>query len=200
MNTLQNFIRKNGGYARMKDLKEASFHPREIAMLTQKGVIEKIKPGVYRLSEISLKGDENFTFVDIYKAFPWAVICLTSALYSHNLTTFCPSEVYVAVPHNTRIPKIEFPPIRVFYFNDKCYQQGLEIVKAKFGEFRIYCVEKTICDMFKFRGKMGEDLAVEGLKNYISTKKGRDLDKLMEYADICRVKIVMAPYVKAMLG
>ena len=63
-----------------------------------------------------------------------------------------------------------------------------------------YIVEKTICDMFKFRGKMGENLVVEGLKNYISSKKEQDLDNLMEYADICRVKVVIAPYVKAMLG
>ncbi|MBF0430877.1 MAG: type IV toxin-antitoxin system AbiEi family antitoxin domain-containing protein [Fibrobacteria bacterium] len=193
------FFKKNGGYARMKELKDASFHTRDIAKLIQNGILERIKPGIYRLSEIAVNGDEYFQMVDICTAFPKAVICLASALDMYDLSTFYPSEMYVAVPHNTRIPKIEYPPMRVFFFNEKCYKLGIETVKARYGQFNVYDTEKTICDMFKYRKKIGEDLAIEGLQNYMRTRKGRDLNKLMKYADVCRVKAVMSPYIKAIL-
>ncbi len=183
----------------MKELKEASFHTREIAKLTQTGVLEKIKPGTYRLSDVAMDGDEHFQMVDVCTAFPKAVICLASALDMYDLSTFYPSEIYVAVPHNTRIPKIEYPPMRVFFFNEKCYQLGVETIKARYGRFRVYDVEKTICDMFKYRKKIGEDLAIEGLQNYMRTRAGRNINKLIKYADVCRVKVVMSPYIKAML-
>jgi predicted transcriptional regulator of viral defense system len=200
MNNIQTFLDQNGGYARMKELKEASFHTRDIAKLIETGILEKIKSGMYRLADVALNGDEHFQMVDVCTAFPKAVICLASALDMHDLSTFYPSQIYVAVPHNTRIPKIEYPPMRVFYFNEKCYQLGVETIKARYGEFRVYDVEKTICDMFKYRKKIGEDLAIEGLQNYMGTRKGRNINKLMRYADVCRVKAVMSPYIKAMLG
>ena len=150
MEKLVSYIKKHGGYARMKDLRAASFQTREIASLVKKGLIEKVKPGLYRL------------------------------------------------PHAAKAPGIEYPPVKVFYFRDRFYVPGIEQVQTPLGLIKIYNMEKTICDMFRYRKKLGEDLAIEGLKNYLK-RKDANINRLREYAKICHVKTVLFPYLKAML-
>ena len=197
MEKLVSYIKKHGGYARMKDLRAASFQTREIASLVKKGLIEKVKPGLYRLADIGASG-ANIGFTDVCRAMPEGVICLLSALDYYGLTTFNPSEVYVAIPHAAKAPGIEYPPVKVFYFRDRFYVPGIEQVQTPLGLIKIYNMEKTICDMFRYRKKLGEDLAIEGLKNYLK-RKDANINRLREYAKICHVKTVLFPYLKAML-
>jgi len=194
-----NFISNNGGYARMKELKEASFRTAEIKTLVAERILDKIKPGLYRVSDLEYPANISLGFVDISKAIPRGVICLISALSYYELTTFNPSEIYVAIPNETYAPNIIYPPAAVFYFRDRFYKPGIEIVDTIYGKVRIYNREKTICDMFRYRDKLGEDLAIEGLKNYINYRHA-DLYQLRQYADICRVKTIMLPYLKAIVG
>jgi predicted transcriptional regulator of viral defense system len=189
---------KHGGYARMKELKAASVQTRELARLVQDGIVEKIKPGLYRLSNLSQTNGIPTSFIDVCRAIPDGVICLLSALDFHGLTTFNPSEVYVAVPHSAKPPRIEYPPIRVFYFRDRFYDFGIEHREAAKGVVRIYDKEKTICDMFRYRKKLGEDLALEALKNYLALEEAK-INKVQVYAAHCQVKTVMAPYIRAMI-
>jgi predicted transcriptional regulator of viral defense system len=193
------FISNKGGYARMKELKEASFKTADIKKLVAERILDKIKPGLYRISDLEYPADISLGFVDISKAIPRGVICLISALSHYELTTFNPSEIYVAIPNERYAPHIIYPPAVVFYFRDRFYKPGIEIVDTIYGKVRIYNREKTICDMFRYRNKLGEDLAIEGLKNYINYKHA-DLYQLRRFAEICRVKTIMLPYLKALVG
>lgn len=198
MEEIIKFFRKNRGYARMKELKQAGFHTRKIKQILEQGKIEKIKPGLYRLSDMYGIGEYSQGFIDVCNAMTKGIICLISALEFHQLSTINPSKVYVALPNSDKQSVIEYPPVNVFYFRDRFYDLGIEEIITKTGTFKIYNAEKTICDMFRYRNKLGEDLALEGLKNFLK-RKDADLFKLREYAIKCQVKTVMLPYLKAMV-
>src|SRR4030042_1883012 len=206
MKEMIEFFRNHGGYARMKDLKAASFQTRDIGRLLRDGSIVKVKPGLYRLANI---GSIRITLptakvrvtgkiisegiMDVCRAIPEGVVCLISALEFHGLTTFNPSEIYVAIPNDRKIPKIDYPPIKVFYFRDRFYKAGIESIPTSHATVKVYNKEKTVCDMFRYRNKLGEDLPLEGLRNYLSRKEA-DIGKLREYAGICRVKTSMMTF------
>ena len=209
MEKIVTYFKKHGGYALMKELKASSFQTRDIARLLKEGAIVKVKPGLYRLANIGemvlplpkIKGSGNMIsqgIIDVCKAIPDGVICLVSALAFHDLTTFNPSEIYVAIPNAAKVPKIDFPPLRVFYFRERFYKPGIEHITTPNCTIKIYNKEKTICDVFRYRNKYGEDLALEALKNYLSRKKA-NVNKLRKYAGICQVKTVMMPYLKALV-
>ena len=198
MKDIIKFFRKNRGYARMKELKEAGFHPRKIKQTLEQGKIEKIKSGLYRLSDMYGIGEFPQSFIDVCTSMQKGIICLVSALEFHQLSTINPSEVYVALPNSDKQNSIIYPPVKVFYFRKRFYKLGIEMKTSKTGTFKIYNAEKSICDMFRYRNKLGEDLALEGLKNYLK-RKDANLFKLREYAIKCQVKTVMLPYLKAMV-
>jgi predicted transcriptional regulator of viral defense system len=212
MKKIIEFFRNHGGYARMKDLKTASFQTRDIGHLLGEGSIVKVKPGLYRLANVGsgkntlpalrVRGTRSVIsegIMDVSRAIPEGVICLISALEFHGLTTFNPSEIYVAIPNDRKIPKINYPPIKVFYFRDRFYKPGIESIPTSHAKVNVYNKEKTVCDMFRYRSRLGEDLALEGLRNYLS-RKNADVIKLREYASICRVKTRMIPYLKALVA
>ena len=197
MGKLLKIFERHQGYARMADLKAGGIHTREIARALSEGAIDKVKPGLYKLTEY--RWDSRSTLVDVCHANRAAVICLSSALEVHGLTTLNPSEITVAVPHNTDRFTLRYPPIRVFYFPETFYVPGLDEIKTKAGAIRIYNREKTICDMFRYRNKLGLDLALESLRTYLRLKEA-NIKTLVEYATICHVKTVMTPYMKAIAG
>lgn len=182
----------------MKELKAASVHTRDVQRLIVEGLIEKIKPGLYKLVDLPETDGVPVGFVDICRAIPSAIICLLSALDHYDLTTFVPSQVYVAVPNSFKPPKIEYPPVTFFYFRERFYDLGIETIETSTGTVQIYNKEKTICDVFRYRNKLGEDIALEGLRNYINNK-GANIRVLNDYAEKCQVKTVIAPYLKALL-
>ena len=203
------YFRKHGGYALMKELKAASFQTRDIARLLREGLIIKVKPGLYRLVNMGevamplprIKGSGSTIsqeIIDVCRSLPTGVICLASALAFYDLTTFNPSEIYVAIPNTAKAPKIDFPPLRIFYFRERFYRPGIERIEVPGCTMKIYNKEKTVCDMFRYRNKYGEDLALEGLKNYLSRTEA-NINKLRKYAQICQVKTVMMPYLKALV-
>jgi predicted transcriptional regulator of viral defense system len=198
MEELIKIFEKNSGYARMVELKKANIHTRRIAQAIKLGIIEKIKPGLYKL--VNYEHDEHESFVAVCHANKRAVICLLSAASYYELTTFNPSEIYVAVPNNTDKFELKYPPVKVYYFADSYYSPGIETLKTKNGIVRIYNKEKTICDLFRYMNKIGEDIAVESLKTYLQNRKQRNIPKLIEYADICGVKKKIEPMVKAILS
>ena len=196
MEKLIQFFNDHAGYARMKDLKKAGIHTRIIARALEQGIIEKIKPGLYKLSDFPW--DEHTGFVDVYMANSSAVICLLSALEYYDLTTFVPAEIQVAVPHNSAYFHLDYPPVKVYYFREPLYSSGIEEIKTGQGSFKIYSAEKTICDAFRYRSKIGEDIALESLKNYLN-RQDSQLNKLLEFARITKVEKVITPYLKAIL-
>lgn len=197
MNEIIEHIKKHG-YVRMKELKEAGFHTRNIAALLKSGKIEKVKPGLYKVP--NYEGSNYLTsFLDVAKAAPKGVVCLVSAVSYYELSTVNPSEVYIAIPLAEKPPKIEYPPIRVFYWPERNYNLGIEEIRTENGIIKIYDKEKTICDLFRYRDKLGEDIAFEALKNYLQLKTF-DLNKLRKYSEKMRIKTVITPYIKVIVG
>jgi len=198
MKDLIQIFKKNNGYARMIEMKEAGIHTRNIARAVDEGIIEKIKPGLYKL--VNYPWDENGSYADVCNANKKAVICLLSAASYYEITTFNPSEIYVAVPNNTDKFILKYPPIHVYYFSDRYYKSGIDIIKTKSGSIRIYNKEKTIGDLFRYMNKLGEDIAVESLKEYLRDRKNRNISQLLEYSEICGVKKKIEPMIKAILS
>ncbi len=198
MKEIIQFFKTHSGYARMKDLKQAGFHTRNIRSMLDNGYIEKIKSGFYRLTDIPQTDGIPLSFIDVCKSIPKGIICLISALEYHGLSMINPSEIYVAIPNSEKPQTIEYPPVKIFYFRERFYDFGIETKKNNHEFVKIYNPEKTICDMFRYRKKLGEDLALEGLKNYLK-RKDADINKLREYAKICQVKTILFPYLTAML-
>ena len=151
---------------------------------------------VYRLAEIPLIS--NQAFVDLARAFPGGVICLLSALSYYELTTFNPSVISMAICRGSREPKIEYPPVEFYHFSKKQFEAGIDEIKIEGYKINIYCPEKTICDCFRYRNKLGLDAAKEGLSEYLK-RKNRNLEKLLKYAEICRVKPLLQIWLNAII-
>jgi len=187
---------ERNGFARTKDILKAGIHRRDIKRLRDKGQIVRVKRGFYRLSEVPLISNQGF--IDIASAVPEGVICLLSALSYYEFTTFNPSVISVALPRGARKPKIEYPPVEFYYFSTKQFEAGIDTIRIDGHKVRIYCLEKTICDCIRYRNKLGLDVAKEGLSEYLK-RKNRNLEKLMEYAEICRVKPLLRTWLNVMV-
>lgn len=198
MKKIIEIFKKNNGYSRMKELRIAGIQTRDIAKAVGEKIIEKVHPGLYKL--IDFPWDEHGSFADVCNSNKKAVICLLSAASYYELTTFNPSEVYAAVPNNTDKFVLRYPPIKVYYFADSYYNYGIETLKTKSGIVKIYNREKTIGDLFRYLNKLGEDVVVESLKEYLQRRKERNISKLLEYSEICGVKKKMEPMIKAILS
>ena len=193
MEDILHYIKANGGLVRYQDFKDQGFQPRKIRELLDSGKIEKLKSGLYTLP------DQNVhSFRIVQMAIPKSVIALISALAWYNLTTQNPDQVYIAIPQSEKPPKLEWPPISVHYFSARIYQAGIRRIQIDGHDIQIYDREKSICDMFRFRKQLGEDIALEALTRYLNSEK-RDLNKLSEMMEISRVSTVMKPYVKAII-
>lgn len=199
MQKILDIFQQQGGYARMKDLKAASVQPRDIKHLLELGEIEKVKPGLYKLAGMAETDGIPQSFIDVCNAMPRGVICLLSALSYYDFTTFIPPEIYVALPNHEKPARMEYPPTRVFYFRDNNYKNGINFIQTSAGIVRIYDKEKTICDVFRMRNSLGEDVALEGLKNYLRTRSF-NINKILKYAQIGRIKNTIIPYIKAMVA
>ena len=184
------------GFARTKDILAAGVHTRNIKRARGKGQVIQVKRGFYRLAEIPLISNQGF--VDLARAVPGGIICLLSALSYYELTTFNPSVIAMAICRGSRKPKINYPPVEFYHFSKKQFEAGINKIKVKGHEIRIYNREKTICDCFRYRNKLGLDIAKEGLSEYLK-RKDRDLEKLLEYAEICRIKPLLQTWLNAMI-
>ncbi len=193
-------LREHGGGAlRTSDILRLGVHPRTLYRMVEAGVLERLSRGVYRLSDLPTPGAPDLVTVSV--RLPQGVICLLSALAFHEITTQVPHAVYVAVQrgaHSSRLPKLDHLPLRVFHFSGAAFAAGIEIHEVDGCPVRVYDAEKTIADCFKYRNKLGLDVALEALKLYRQARPIR-ADRLMDYARVCRVARVMRPYLEAIL-
>ena len=126
------------------------------------------------------------------------MICLVSALSFHELTTQIPHQVYIALPNDAEKPRLEYPPIRIFWLSQKIYTAGIENHQLDGITVKIYGIEKTIADCFKFRNKIGSDVALEALRNY-RAREGFNIETLMHFARVNRVERVIKPYLEVII-
>jgi predicted transcriptional regulator of viral defense system len=160
------------------------------------GELIKESRGLYRLAGAEPFGNPDLVQVGLL--IPKGVIFLISALYFHELTTQIPHQVYVALPQATKKPRITYPPLKFFYLSDKPYLAGIQEHSIDGVAIRIYDKEKTITDCFKYRNRIGADIALEALKDYMRAP-APNVHLLMEYAKINRVEKLIRPYVEILL-
>jgi predicted transcriptional regulator of viral defense system len=189
------FIKELGGIIRTAEALKAGIHPRTFYSLRDRGYLETISRGVYRLAE--LPPISNPDFILVASRVPQSVICLISALSFHGLTTQIPHEVYIALKEGTKTPRLDFPPLSVHRFSKASFEAGITTLEIDGIPVRIYNQEKTLVDCFKFRNKLGMDVILEAVKMYKNINSGINISKLMKYARICRVGKVIQPYLES---
>lgn len=189
-------FRRHGGVLRTSEAIRLGIHPRTLYAMRDEGILECLSRGLYRLADLPPLGNPDLVAVAL--KVPNGVICLISALAYHELTTQIPHEVYLALPRGTEPPRLEHPPVRLFWFTGEAFTAGIDTHQLDGVPVRIYSAEKTLADCFKYRNKIGLDTAVEALRLYRSRRR-IDVDELMRFARICRVEKVMRPYLEALL-
>jgi predicted transcriptional regulator of viral defense system len=192
----EEIFRMHGGRLRMSEAIELGITRYMLYSLKDKGVIEQVSRGIYRLVE--LPPITNPDLVTVSLRFPSAVICLVSALSHYDITTQIPHDVSIAVPRNSRTPSLDYPPIEVHRFSNAAYKAGIEKYRIDDVPVKVYGPEKTLADCFKFRNKIGMDVVLEALRLY-KTRMKFNVGKLLKYAKICRVEKVMQPYLEGTL-
>ena len=190
--TLKLARRRQGVTAR--DLAAAGIHRQVLSRLVESGEIERVVRGVYRLPEHPLT--ENHGLAMTSAVVPHGVICLLSALQFHGIGTQLPSEVWIAIDRRARRPALKYPPLRVVRYSGAALTEGVESHRIEGQTVRVYNVAKTVADCFKYRNKIGLDVALEALREARRAKKA-SADALWRYAKINRVANVMRPYLEA---
>ncbi|HKW08804.1 MAG TPA: hypothetical protein VJO33_00405, partial [Gemmatimonadaceae bacterium] len=161
------------------------------------GVLDRVGRGLYRLPEQSVT--EHHGIVLASAAIPTAVICLISALSYHRIGTQVPHEIWIAVERRARRPSVSYPPLRIIRPSGEGYSAGIQTIKIEGQRVRVYNVAKTLADCFKYRNKIGLDVAIEALREAWRARRFT-MEELDGYAAICRVQRVMRPYLEALVG
>ncbi|MBI5613100.1 MAG: AbiEi antitoxin N-terminal domain-containing protein [Gammaproteobacteria bacterium] len=190
--TLKLARRRQGVTAR--ELAAAGIHRQVLSRLVESGEIERVARGVYRLPEHPLT--ENYGLAMVGAVVPHGVICLLSALQFHGIGTQLPSEVWIAIDRRARRPALKYPPLRVVRYSGAALTEGVESHRVEGQTVRVYNVAKTVADCFKYRNKIGLDVALEALREARRAKQA-SADALWRYAKINRVANVMRPYLEA---
>jgi len=184
------------GVLRPRDL-DAYEIPREyLSRLHRKGRLEHTRRGLYIIP--NMKITEHHNIVESCKMIPHGVICLISALQFHGLTTQNPLQIWMAIDYKARRPKAHGLSLRIVRFSEQALYEGIERHKIEKVEVKIYNPAKTIADCFKYRNKIGLDVALEALRE--GWREGRfSMDEIWEYAKMCRVSNVLRPYLESLV-
>ncbi|MDD3626556.1 MAG: transcriptional regulator [bacterium] len=193
---LVNFLRRNGGIARFSEILEAGFHPDSLQVLEKENRVEKISWGLYKLSDYEF-GEHSDIVIASLQA-PRGVICLLSALSFHEATIEIPKHVDMAIPQGSHTYKIKYPPVKFYRFSTKTWEAGFEEHIIDSNKINIYNLAKTVADCFKFRNKIGINIARESLKVSIIDKKIKPLE-IIKYAKLCRVDNIIKPILETII-
>jgi predicted transcriptional regulator of viral defense system len=166
-----------------------------IKRMTERGELKRVAFGLYSLP--GYLQSELGSLAAVSKRAPQVVFCLMTALAFHRLTTQAPFEVWIAIGNKAHPPRLDYPPLRVMRYSQDSLNAGVVTRLIDGIPVRITGIEKTVADCFKFRNKVGLDVAIEALKEALRAKK-LDIDLLWKYASINRVKNVIKPYLEVL--
>ncbi|MFC2172289.1 type IV toxin-antitoxin system AbiEi family antitoxin domain-containing protein [Acidobacteriota bacterium] len=196
LDNAKKIFRQHGGVLRMSKAIDSGINRHTLYSMLDAGIVERLSRGLYRLADLPPLGNPDLTTVAL--KIPDGVFCLISALAFHQITTQIPHEIYVALARDSRPPRLEYPPIRTFWFAQKAFSVGIETHEVDGVSLRVYSPEKTVADCFKYRNRIGIDVALEALKLY-RERKQLDVTQVIYFARVCRVEKVMRPYLEALL-
>lgn len=186
---------RSHGLIRPCDLASLGIPRVSLTRAVRRGQLERVGRGLYGLPgrEVSAHG----TLAEVARRVPKGVVCLLSALRFHGLTTQAPFEVWLAIENKSLAPKLDFPPLRIVRFSGAALTEGVEEHVVDGVTIRVTGVAKTVADCFKYRNKIGLDVALEALREAWHAKRMTNED-IWRYAKICRVANVMRPYLDSL--
>jgi predicted transcriptional regulator of viral defense system len=183
------------GLIRSRDLIEHGLPTVALTRLVRQGRLQRVGRGLYALPDRPVS--EHNALAEVARRHPQAIVCLLSALRFHDLTTQSPFEVWLAIPNKARAPKMDYPPLRIVRFSGTALTHGVEDHVIDGVPVRVTGVARTVADCFKFRNKIGLDVALEALQEAWRAKRV-SMDELWRYATLCRVANVMRPYMESL--
>ena len=183
------------GVLRPSDLAAHGIPPRYASRLAQRGLLERIDRGLYAATDGDIH--EYQTLAEVSRRMPHAIICLLSALRFHDLTTQAPFEVWALVDDHAYVPRTTRLPVRVLYASGAALTEGVEEHRILGVPVRVTSPAKTVADCFKYRSKVGLDVALEALRETWRERRAT-MDELWRYAKVCRVARVMRPYLESL--
>ena len=178
------------------DAAAAGVHSAWLSRAVAESTIERVARGRYRLA--GREATEHHTLALVASRAPAAVVCLLSALQFHRIGTQTPVEVWIAVERRAARPRMSYPPLRIARFSGAAFTAGIEDHVIEGQEVRVYTLAKTVADCFKYRNRIGLDVALEALSDAWQQRR-LSLADLNVYARIDRVQNVMQPYIEAVI-
>ncbi|MBN1773513.1 MAG: type IV toxin-antitoxin system AbiEi family antitoxin domain-containing protein [Deltaproteobacteria bacterium] len=186
-------LTRRHGILRPRDLVAVDAPRSYLQRMVARGVLERTARGLYRLA--GHEAAEHHSTAEACKRVPHGVVCLLSALRFHDLTTQAPFEVWMAIDVKARAPVAGYPPLRIVRMSGEARSAGIEEHRVEGVAVRVYSTAKTVADCFKYRNKIGLDVAVEALRDYRRARGS--MNDLWRFARTCRVANVMRPYLEA---
>lgn len=190
-------LARHRGSITRREVALAGVHTQTLSRLVKTGALERVSRGQYRLPDAPIT--EHHGLALVAAAVPKAIICLVSALSFHEIGTQLPHEVWIAIDRRARRPALSWPRLRVHRFSGKALTEGIETHRIEGESVRVYNVAKTLADVFKYRNKVGLDVALEALREAWRAQQFT-MDEIHRYARLCRVEHVMRPYLEALVG
>ena len=185
---------KKKQFLRPRDLDALNISGEYLNKLYTEGVLDRPSRGLYVLPDS--EPSEHRTIVEACKIVPKGIVCLLTALRIHELTTQLPFEVWMAIGEKARRPKIDYPPLRIVRHSGQSLLYGIETRKIEGVKVSVYSPAKTVADCFKYRNKIGLDVAIEALRDCRHQKKATN-DEIWRAAKVCRMTNVMRPYMES---
>jgi predicted transcriptional regulator of viral defense system len=182
------------GIVRTRDLATHRIPRTILSRLVESGRLIQVSRGLYTLPSHSRSEQHHLAEVAVRS--PQSVVCLLSALRFHGITTQSPHAIWLAIPNKAHPPKLDYPPLRVVRFSGAALSGGIEAHVVDGVTVRVYSVAKTVADCFKFRNKIGLDVALEALHESLHERRATN-DEIWRYAKVCRVSNVMRPYMES---
>ena len=179
---------------RPKDIKAVGISRTYLNKLHAQGVLDRPSRGLYILQDD--EPSEQRSLVEACRRVPRGVICLLSALHFHGLTTQAPFEIWMAIDERARLPRVDYPPLRIVRFSGAALTSGVQEHVVEGVIVRVDAPAKTVADCFKYRNKIGIDVAIEALRDCLKQRKATS-DELWQAAKVCRMTNGMRPYLEA---
>jgi predicted transcriptional regulator of viral defense system len=189
-------LAREQGLIRPLDLDARGLPRVSLTRLVRQGRLTRVGRGLYALPDRAMS--EYSALAEVARKHPRAVVCLLSALRFHEVTTQAPFEVWLAIPNKARAPCLDYPPLRIVRFSERALTEGIEEQLIDGVPVRVTNLARTVADCFKYRNKIGLDVALEALRESWKAKRVT-MDELWRYARLCRVANVMRPYLESLV-
>jgi len=189
-------LARSRGAIRGSDLRDIDASASLLRTMVRNGLLSRAARGIYMLPDFP--ATENHTLVEVAVRHPQAIICLLSALQFHELGTQLPHQVWVAIPKGSRQPRATLP-LKIHRFSGESMGFGVETHLLEGVPVKITSRAKTVADCMKYRNKIGLEIALECLRDFVLNREPGDLQELLAAAKVCRVERVIKPYLEAMV-